>query len=236
MDTWHEGKDQTEHAARLCQFLVWQISITAGTALLTLLIFLFEGGLQSGLIAAICTVYVGVLLWARQLAQRQHLTSAIGAISGGLFVIGLVDVLVVPAALLALMLLPLLAVVIALPYLRGKHLRRLLYAAGPATTMIMLLAYTVRLLPPLPQHPVFPIIIGSGPIAIIVLILVLLWQYHTYLVQLLARLQSTNTALQHSQANLEAQVQAHRRATTRQRPAYRLGCSPGTAHARDYAA
>lgn len=219
MDGWDEQAEQREHEARLCQFLKWQISLTAGTTAGLLAIYLYSGFTQVIAIFVGCALYVGVLLRAHALVRQQRIPLAIAAISGGLFVIGLIFVLVVPAALPGLLPMPLLAVAIALPYLYGPALRRLLVASGVATSLMVVSANTVQLFPPMPHFALFPYVIGTGVIELTVLILILLWQYHTYLSDLLSRLRTANQSLQQIQANLEAQV--HERTLKLQRQALR---------------
>jgi rsbT co-antagonist protein RsbR len=191
--------------ARLHQFLNWLLAAFSTLGLLMTIAVLRIPTVNGILGTASIYALVLVLLVARfPLAHRP--TAAVTTMSVGFFCI-VADVVLLPRALPVMVFLPVIAVAVALPYLRGQSLLGLSIAATTATAMSASLSEFVRLFAPAPgllSQIIFILAVTfmSG------LTLFLLWQYHRRQVEILVQIKTANTALEEARAGLEATVAA----------------------------
>jgi rsbT co-antagonist protein RsbR len=126
-------------------------------------------------------------------------------ISSGIFLLGLITILLLPAVLPILAIAPITAVSVALLYTEGRSLYRLCVVAVLISLVITVLSQFVVLFDAPPPFMVTLVLISMVP-AGTGLTLLLLGQFHHRLTETLAQTQAANEALRDAQANLEAQV------------------------------
>lgn len=191
----------------LTQFLSWFMIPTF--AVCSLVSFTFSLILLQSiwwLCSLILLSYTGVLFWTRKQARAGHLRRASTVISAGLLIIALLIEIIVPAILPAVMILPMTAVIVALPYLNKNHLRYLIIIAGITMLALVILSHTL----PVPAAINYASAIPAMVITIVITIitLLLLQQQRDRLNHLLEQARASNAQLQSLQASLEAEVLA----------------------------
>jgi PAS domain S-box-containing protein len=145
-----------------------------------------------------------LLLWGRVQLLHGHTHIAIGTICLGLFGLAIIIVLTEPAALPILMLLPIMVIAVALPYISGRTLRRLIVASWLVGLIIATIAE-------LEQRGNLDALIPGGITQIVgigiasALNLLLLWQFSSRLDATLAQNEAAITGLQIAHAQLETQ-------------------------------
>ncbi len=186
--------DSAAQLARLQHFLRWTIPTTFGFALLYAGIFAVLGDVLAGITAAIGFAFAISLLVAWRLAQRGRLTSAVALITCGQFASALILVLALPALFPALMLVPLVAITLALPYIDGSVMPALAIGAGGVAITVAVLGTFVNLIggPPPAYAPAVGVAMLAATVA---LILLLLWQFSSRLTETLAQVQTANDEL-----------------------------------------
>ncbi len=196
--------DQATHGVRLWQFLAWLLPIAYGFAVLELLVFLLVRDSTVGIALAITVSYISCLLVARWLLRRNRWDAALAVIGGGLLGVAIVVMLVWSLLLPALALLPLIVVMLALPYRAGPSLRRLILICWAVMVLLALLGEVVA---PVVQPPpwVTSVLRVSTLSAAAALVLLLLWQFSSRLTETLSHTQAANAALCVAQTRLEAQ-------------------------------
>src|SRR5215212_1014315 len=192
-----ESHDQAQLLARLRQFMFWLLLASVASLIaLVALAAIFRSPVTTMLVV-IVVCFVLLMFAARLQAGRGQILPAIFLISSG--------ALVIPNLLAVLVLLSLMAVVVALPYVSSRALRGLSLATGMAAVLSAILASFVTLFEPLPELPAKLLqiaFVGSS----IGNLLLLLWYFHTRLTETLVQTRTANAALQAAQAGLEAQV------------------------------
>jgi PAS domain S-box-containing protein len=139
-----------------------------------------------------------LLLYVRARLRPDRLEAAVAAICSGLFVLVLLLKLTEPLSPATLAVAPLLAVVIAMPYVEQRVLRWLLLVAWLITLIIALLN---EIAAPVAGLPLW-VSVGfrAGSFAVVVgLLLLLLWQFKRRLAATLERGRAANTALRESE-------------------------------------
>jgi rsbT co-antagonist protein RsbR len=147
----------------------------------------------------------GLLLFAARAQIQGGTTRAALVITCvGLLLAALVAGLVQPEGYPAVLLLPLLVVALALPYVRGRDLVVLMLICWAEATAITLLGKYVRLFP---EPPVLMQFLHIGSlVAAFGLLLLLLWQFSSRLDATLAHAQASNVELQAILSEMEARA------------------------------
>lgn len=196
--------DPTILQARLRRFMSWLLAAFATLAVLMTIAMLRTPTLNGMLGTASIYGLLAVLLVARfPLAHRP--VAAMTAISVGFFCLAVADVVLLPRALPVLVFLPVIAIAMALPYLRGWTLLGLSIAATLTTAVSASLSEFVRIFAPAPgllSQIIFIIAVAlmSG------LTLFLVWQYHRRQIETLIQVKAANAGLETARAGLEAEV------------------------------
>jgi PAS domain S-box-containing protein len=190
--------DQREQVVRLRQFLAWLIPIVFGFVPLLGIAFAAFGLISLAIASIVLLGYGLLLLYVRAQLRPTRLEAAVAAICSGLFLLVLLLKLTEPLSPATLAVTPLLAVILALPYVGPRILRRLLLVAW-------LMALTVALLneiaAPVAELPLW-VSVGfrAGSFAVVVgLLLLLVWQFQHRLTATLERSHAANTALRESE-------------------------------------
>ncbi|ABG03466.1 diguanylate cyclase/phosphodiesterase with PAS/PAC sensor(s) [Rubrobacter xylanophilus DSM 9941] len=171
---------------RLLQFLRWVVPLVFGFAALAgaaAALFSDPGLLAAGVILL---TYGGLLLFARRRVGAGERVEAVWTICVGLLLAALLMSAVQPGWLAVLAVTPLISVAVALPYVRGGDLLRLIFLAWLTVVVMAILS---RALPPLSRPPAwFVDAFTAGALAAATaVVLLLLWQFSTRLNETLAR-------------------------------------------------
>jgi two-component system cell cycle sensor histidine kinase/response regulator CckA len=197
MNTARTHDEPTPQIIRLRQFLAWLVPIAIGFALLETAVFLLVPLLEIGAAVAITSSYLCCLLVAQRFLRQGQVSLAVSLISGGLLVVDPLIVVVWPAVLPALAVVPVVVVAIALPYLDGKAMRRLIGISMAVAVLVVFLSVYV---PPFTTAPLWVINLlrSTTVVAVTLLALLLLEQFRS-------RLSETLTHMHAAQQRLEAQ-------------------------------
>ncbi len=180
--------DQPAQLARLRQFLGWMLPFNFGFAAVEGAASLVFRDAATGITAGVILCYGAILVLAQALVHRGQLKAAVTAIAAGFLVADILIALLQPALFPALVAVPLLAVAVALPYVDGGALRRLIAACWLATATVAMLGEFV---PPLTATPSWftTVFRSSTLVTVIGLVLLLLWQFSSRLNDTLAQMQ-----------------------------------------------
>ncbi len=197
MNTAHTNDGPTPQIIRLRQFLAWLVPIAIGFALLETAVFLLVPLLEIGAAVVITSSYLGCLLVAQRFLRHGQVSLAVSLICGGLLAVDPLIVVVWPAVLPALAVVPVVVVAIALPYLDGNAMRRLIGLSMAVAILVVLLSEYV---PPFTTAPLWVINLlrSTTMVAVTLLALLLLEQFRS-------RLSETITQMHAAQQRLEAQ-------------------------------
>jgi hypothetical protein len=108
--------DRVTQAARLQQFIAWIIPFNLASSCFEGIAFAIWGDLTTGITGAILFVCTGVLLVARSQARQGRLQAAATSIFAGLLIADVVLAVIHPAIWPTLAFIPLLALMLVLPY------------------------------------------------------------------------------------------------------------------------
>jgi rsbT co-antagonist protein RsbR len=200
-------EDLSVQIARLRQFLRWLIPIAFGFTGVYGIAFALLRVPAIAVVGGLCLIFGFTLLCADALARRRRLGAAVNTTCASLLLLSISGALAFPAIADVLTIIALVAVVVALPYVSGRDLFRLMIATLITVVVVTLLGEFVQLLPPLPAQ-LTSLIAISATTATAALLVLLLWQFSKRLHEMLARTREANTALQAAQAGLETQVMA----------------------------
>jgi diguanylate cyclase (GGDEF)-like protein len=186
---------------RFEQFLGWLLPLTLGFAALQLALLLADAR-PSGVGAMAVTLgYAGLTVVARHQARRRRLELAVTLTCGGLLAVAIVAVILTPASAPTLVVLPLLAVMVALTFGPQPALRRFMPVSWIAGVLVALIGEW------LPRD-----VAASGGFfagyrvatvaAALGLSLVLLWQFSRRLTEALAEMQAANLSLHEALAEV----------------------------------
>jgi signal transduction histidine kinase/CheY-like chemotaxis protein len=203
--------DQVAQRARLKQFLRSLIPITFCFGLLYGGIGAIFGDLPTVINGAIIFGYgcIELIAWAQ--FRRDHMQAAVLITCIGQLILALVITILQPALYPNFGVVPLVAVAVALQYMRGRHLRSLIFASWAATFAMVVIGEFVPFYSQLPSWLLSAMRISSLS-ATIALVLLLLWQFGSRLADTLLQTQAANRALQEALTELEvARAAAHAR-------------------------
>ena len=203
--TTHVDSQQPEDQLRqLRHFLAWLLPTAVGVAVLLLLIVQFYPTRDLTIASIAVGCYSLLLVWGRAQLARGKVARTVAAVCSGLFMLALAVTSTSPSAAPVLVLLPFMAITVALPYVGIRALRWL-------SLIGWLIAVTVTLLAALDQHGSFTALIPDGIQQIIgvaaasALILLLLWQFSSRLNTILTQTRAANRALLAVNTQLESQ-------------------------------
>lgn len=195
--------------AQLQHFLRWLIPLTLlllllqVTALIAIpetIVFLLPQAIVTG-------VYSLVLLLAWMSVQRQQLQTAVLLVCANLLGLGIAFAVIIPFALPALILIPPMALAIALSYVDGRTFRLLALVSWIVITATVVINLFDPLFPSPPEEVLDIVFIGIIAMASAFVILAMV-QSQGRLHDALAQSQKDNQSLQEAQGILETQVAA----------------------------
>ncbi len=178
--------DQATQATWLQQFLRWTIPCDLGFALVQAVAAGLSSDPVTALTATITLGYGLVLMVAYHLTQRGRQRAAVMAICAGMLGAALLFTLLRPALALAIVVVPLLVVTIALPYVSRRGLRRLTWTCWLAAVLILVLGQFLSQTAEPPSG--FVLVFRMSALATVIgLILLLLSQFNQRLTGMLLR-------------------------------------------------
>ncbi|MFL5806430.1 MAG: hypothetical protein ACJ8CR_32475, partial [Roseiflexaceae bacterium] len=199
----HLPDDLATQSARLRQILKYIQIIGIGLGVFEITVALITSSRLIVFLGAE-TLGVGLLgLVALLPVSRGQLTRAVSWLCTGFFAVSVGTVFVLPGALPILTILPILAMVIALPYLSSRALRGFSVVAWLVIMLAIVLAQVVTPLEPPTTLAMNVVLIGSAA-AIGPMLLLLLWQFHSRLTEALAHALAANASLQTTMAEAQA--------------------------------
>ena len=177
---------QRAHLARLHQFLDWIIPATFGFAVLESVAFATFRDLGTGITLIVILSFGCVALRARMYARQNRPRAGVALLCAGLLMSALIVAPVQPVFFPTLTMVPLVAVAVALPFISGHNLRRLMLICWLTTTLVAVLGVFA---PPLLGPPAWftSVLRLSALTTATGLVLLLLWQFSTRLTDTLAR-------------------------------------------------
>lgn len=178
--------DQATQAAWLQQFLRWTIPCDLGFALMQAVAAWLSSDPVTALTATITLGYGLVLMVAYRLTQQGRQRAAVTAICAGMLGAALLLTLLRPALAFAIVVVPLLVVTIALPYVSHRGLRRLTWTCWLAAVLILVLGQFL----PQAAEPLsgFVLVFRMSALGTVIgLILLLLSQFNQRLTGMLQR-------------------------------------------------
>jgi signal transduction histidine kinase/CheY-like chemotaxis protein len=203
----------TARAARLNQFVTWNIVANAVIAIVIFAIYLFYPLPVLALVEAEIAINLLIQIYARRLIHRGHIDRAIAWMSGALLVLCVTVAFTIPFVFPILLLLALWPVFLALPHLSAANLRLLMILS----TAVMVVSSILSLREdPFGVKEVVPgWIIGAFIVCSIALfatfIYLLLWQYYARLNDTLGAMRTANQALLNAEMSQEAKVEERTR-------------------------
>jgi PAS domain S-box-containing protein len=200
----HDPPASEEQLRQLRLFLAWLLPIALGIVALLLVIAFFFPSRDLVVASASICCYSLLLLWGRIQLSRGNVWTTVGTICGGLFALALGVTVMTPSAAQVLILLPFLAVGVALPYISGRALRRLSWAGWLMAVLVIAVEEVDKYgsVAALIPHGILMIF---GVAAAGALVLVLLWQFSNRLNTTLAQTRTANAALLEANAKLGEQ-------------------------------
>jgi signal transduction histidine kinase/ActR/RegA family two-component response regulator len=192
---------QSAQAARLRQFLEYDLVVNAA---MTTLVFVFFLIFRSGVFVVIGLEVLAnnaVLLWARTRAEDEQLDEAILATCVALWIINLTVAFTIPAVFPFLVLLAVWPVALALPYLHGRRLQEIMVVSSLVSLSVTILALPgdrFGVMDIVPAWVVNAVMLTAIPIGT-GFICLLLWHYSS-------RLTETLDQTRRSELRLKAEV------------------------------
>lgn len=207
MNTAHSHDEPNSHIIRLRQFLAWLVPITMGFALLETAVFLIVPLLEVGAAVVITSSYLCCLLVAQRFLRHGRVSLAVSLICGGLLAVDPLIVVVWPAVLPALAVVPVVVVAIALPYLDGRAMNRLI---GISLVVAVLVVFLSEYVPPITTAPVWVINLlrSTTLVAVTLLALLLLEQFRSRLSETLTHMHAAQQRLQAQNERLAVTLQS----------------------------
>ncbi|HEU5086092.1 MAG TPA: hypothetical protein VFT99_01560, partial [Roseiflexaceae bacterium] len=199
-----EPDRQRTQVLRLRAFLRWLIGAAVAFTLLEALAFLVFHDAALGVSSLVAAGCVACFLLAQAQLQRGHLQRAVVILHGVILASGLLGSVLLPDLVPLLVMLPLLALVIVLPYITGRALDILVVISW---LIIISIAALDEFLPPSSIAPAWfvSVLRVVSLAAASALMLVLLVQFSNRLVETLTGTERANARLLATQAQLEAQ-------------------------------
>lgn len=194
---WEEPADHSAvQTAQLRQFLGWLILAFLSFGLLQGVAFAVFRDVGSGVTGATLFTYGSFLLVARVMVGRGRQRIAIAIVYSGFLIAALIVVAAQPNLISVIILAPLLAMGVALPYASDRALRYLITTSWLATVAVVVLseAFAPRSALPPWYDTGFRIAATATAVAVV---LFLLWQFRSRLLATLAQVQAAEQQMRH---------------------------------------
>lgn len=196
---------------RLGRFLKWTIPVLIGVSLVQFGVLVAYPLLALVISGTATTCYGLLLFWALFHVGQRNLQRAVTITGAGMLVFALVMIVALPDLMTAIVILPVLAIIVVLPYTSSRSLRVWGSAMWVVTLLVVALGEFVAVFEPPP-----PLVVSILQLSCILpgmgLFLMLISQFHARITEALAHAHQTNETLQQAQSHLELQVEQLRKA------------------------
>jgi hypothetical protein len=143
--------DQILLQVRLRRFMNWFLaSFTTLAVLMSIALLRTPAPALNGMLGTATIYALVIVLLVARFALARRPVAAVFTVSVGVFVLSMVDVVLLPRALPAMVFLPVLAIAMALPYISGRALFSLSVAATLTIAVSASLSEFVRVFAPAP--------------------------------------------------------------------------------------
>lgn len=194
-----------EHLAQLMQFLNWLTPVIFVFSLVYAGTALSFGDIATGISSSVIFGYGVVLLIARWSLAQKQVQLSVQLVCLGFLASALIIVLAQPALYPNMIIIPVLVVAIALPYLHGGALWRLLVLCW--SVVVVIVAIGIWRSAPSAVPLWFTNLLQMSAIAgTSAFGLFLLWQFHQRLARLFQEMQATHSELQQAYTEVEARA------------------------------
>lgn len=198
-------RSETDQQKQLDTSFVWMIGGCVISFVTCGILWLVQRQAIVGLFDILNVAAILCLALARLLLSRGKLQASVAITSAIMIFAPCVLIAAAPEVLPMTVLVPPLMVATFLPYIDNHTMLRTIVAALGFELLLIVLARTAPLR--LAAPPEVELIVSPLGISVLCgILLVMLWQFHGRISNLLAVAEQTNTALQHAQADLESQV------------------------------
>jgi PAS domain S-box-containing protein len=193
--------DRSRQAARLQQFLVWELPPLLGVLGVGVFLSVFYDQVVFVALTVAVAIHVAVLVLAHRWAKQERLEIATLTVCSSLWLLSITITLLAPMIWIAALMLIVRSAILALPYLPFRSLRRALLMASGGALVVCLLSLRgdpYGLLDRVPGGMADGIVV-TVTFAALCLDLLLLWQHSE-------RLKETIAALRDSERTLEQRI------------------------------
>jgi methyl-accepting chemotaxis protein len=198
----------TEHRTqlhRLKTFLTMLLPTLIGVTLVESALLFFQPSLALGLAGVATFLFALLAFLARSSVVHGNLQKSVTIMGVGFLTFALVMIIALPQLLTAVALLPVLAIIVVLPYVDSQQLKTWSIAVWIVSIIIVICGEFVALFPPLPALAI-NIIQFACIVPGVALLLLLVWQFHSRMTETLNETRSINSALQEAQSHMQAYV------------------------------
>jgi signal transduction histidine kinase len=197
--------DDLAHYRRLRQFLFWDLAAVLGGIVLLVVFYIVFAVPELLLVTLTLAAYAVVLLWSLRQAREGMVVRALWAVCSGVWAVNLVVAYLQPVAVIIVAMLAVWPVLIALPYVSGTPLRRLMVGSTVVSAAAMVLAARSPVVVAVPSSVAMSVFIAAVP-GIVAVASLVLWQYSSRLNDMLRQARAANDALRESERRLEEKV------------------------------
>ena len=200
--------DQTADGERLRQMLRWALAVDGVMVLTTAVAGAAFASSTLLLISGVMLLMAGGIGGAQILARRGSRQGAVLLVAGMGLVLTLINTVLLPALMPGMVMVPLVLIVLLLPYVPPQATRILAPASLGCTLLIYLLG---TFLPPVVTQPspeTMVFVTATLIVSVSAIALLVLWQFNGRLIATLHAAQAANAALTATQDGLEREVAA----------------------------
>ncbi|HEY1015332.1 MAG TPA: STAS domain-containing protein [Herpetosiphonaceae bacterium] len=197
--------DPSVQAQRVRQSAIWVLIAAGGSLAFYLTLGIVFDALSLILLGAACLPVLPLCAASLAYARRGQLERAVLATVAGILITGVGIAFAVPGFSPAVLLVPIVAVAVALPALGGLLLKRMLIGAWALGVAMAAINQWVRLAPPIDPAAAALISFFATTVGL-ALVFALLWLFHRRLSASLDALRAAQTGLESANASLEEHV------------------------------
>jgi signal transduction histidine kinase/CheY-like chemotaxis protein len=194
---------QRQQVAQLRQFLLWMLPIAFSMSALQLIAGVVTASSIVSISAAPTFCFGLLMFLALWYVSHSRLSPAAITICVAFFAVAIALFFILPAVLPVLVLGPILATVVTLPYISSRTLLSLSVVAWMMLTLFTVLSRVMTPFAP-PSQLAVDVIMISAMTVVAPMLLLLLWQFHSRLTEALAHALAANASLQAAMAEAQA--------------------------------
>src|SRR6266516_4821949 len=177
--------DRSVQLKRLRQLLNWFFVVSMIMTVIAIITAVLSSALMTGISGAVVLCFGILVLIARRLAAHDKVQAAVTTLCTSIFAVIIGSMLITSVSLSTLILGPIIAIAVVLPYVDGRTLRGLIIVAWAITTLTTILSQVIAPFQAADSQASRAMEIGAILLTVPILLL-LLWQYHSRLTETLA--------------------------------------------------